>query len=934
MTLRRASYVGLGLVLVVLLALAGLWLARARLAAQFARGYFRDHGVAATVEVGTLGLSGASGRFALGPAAAPEVAADSIELFFDPLRWQPYLVEVRLKNPVVRARIDDNGKVTLPALQAWLDSLGASKEKSPYVSDDLAVSFTGLRALLATPGGTMEVDGNAKLVKMLPVSAALTVKPGTLRYRDMTATVQSASVSLAAQKGGYQLAARLAGDMSAGGRQAQGIAVMLEASGIRMGDGTLAAAALHLGGMVQVLRGDGLTARNAAIVMDANDVRFAGGVTSLNAGAVKIAVASVQEMATGLTLEAQLQAVTASAGGVEGDGDAVLSGRAGLPEQMRRAIAALPVLAMDPALQKAVANNLGPFDIHARAHVARHGAIATVKLTETLTVRAGKGALLRVTALAATQKDAGATGSLQASLSGGGLPPLTLTANNVAVNAQGLRAALSLRSKLDFAIFKNLDAVLDGTLTMGKGAVAFTLSRCEPLALALGPLATKVSGQVCPGAAPLFVLDDAGWRAAADAKNVAAFLPLASAQLSDAAAQLSFDGKTGPRGSIAVSAAKMADAVTPLRFKPMAGSGMLALVDGVWRGRFAVTDGKQRALGTATLTHVMASGVGSAHVEAPLVFAQNGLQPEDLSPLLAMLKKADGRAGFKGDFAWDPSGMGANTGTLTTSGFDFLTPMGRAHALDTTLVLTSLLPPATTDGQALKIARIDWTLPFSAVDLRFGFTTQAVKIERLETNIAEGHVALSPFTVTLASPQADGRATITSLSLAPLIAASNLSGKASIEGRLSGTIPFTAGPDGFRIKDGHLAADGPGRLSLNRSLWGDAALTANMAQDFAYQALENLAFDALSADIDSVAGGRLKVVFHIKGHNAPAKPQGSTVELPVADLFNGSALQRPIPLPSGTPIELTLDTSLNFDELLQSYAQAWSKALNSGGESH
>ena len=28
-------------------------------------------------------------------------------------------------------------------------------------------------------------------------------------------------------------------------------------------------------------------------------------------------------------------------------------------------------------------------------------------------------------------------------------------------------------------------------------------------------------------------------------------------------------------------------------------------------------------------------------------------------------------------------------------------------------------------------------------------------------------------------------------------------------------------------------------------------------------------------------------------------------------------------------IDLTLDTSLNFDELLQSYAEAWSKALNS-----
>jgi hypothetical protein len=281
----------------------------------------------------------------------------------------------------------------------------------------------------------------------------------------------------------------------------------------------------------------------------------------------------------------------------------------------------------------------------------------------------------------------------------------------------------------------------------------------------------------------------------ADANDASGFLPLANAQLTGGAAQLSFDGKTGPRGSITVTAARIADAAKPLRFKPVAGGGTLDLADGVWHGRFAVTDEKKRPLGTATLTHVMASGVGSAHVEAPLVFAQNGLQPEDLSPLLAMLKKTDGRADFKGDFAWSAAGMGANTGTLRTTGFDFLTPMGRAHALDTALALASLLPPATADGQGLKIARIDWTLPFSAVDLRFGFTTQTVKIERLATDIADGHVALAPFAVSLAAPQTASTATITGLSLAPLIAASNLSGKAALQGKLSGTIPFTAGPE-------------------------------------------------------------------------------------------------------------------------------------------
>jgi len=934
MTLRRASLIATGVLLVLLLALAGLWLARTRLAVEFAKAYFRDHGVAASVEIGTLGLSGASGRFALGSSGAPELAADGIELFFDPLRWKPYLVEVRLTNPVVRARVGEDGRVTLPALQVWLDTLGQSKEKSPYVSDDLAVSFTGLRALLTTPGGAVEVDGDAKLVRMRPVSAALTMKPVLLHYKDLTVRVQGGALTLAAVKDGYRLSASFAGDVARGEMAATKLQLAANVPMLRL-DGDVAADAVQVKATAQSVRGAGVSADAVLLTLDAKGLRLKDGVLSLAEGVVAAQVAALNGAAGAKTATGNihLRGVTASAQDVEGDGEVALAVTGVLPEPLRKTIRALPVLAMDAPLRAAVTNNLGPFAVNAKAQVARHGGVTALTLTAPLTVRAAKGALLRVSSLVAKQNGAGATGSLQAVLSGGGLPPLTLTASSFTVNDQGLRAAIGLRSKLDFAILKGIDAVLDGTLTARKGAVSFALSRCEPLALAaLGPLATKVSGQVCPATAPLFALDGAGWRAAADAKNIAAFLPLVNAQLSEAVALLAFDGKAGPRGGLTVTAAKIADAATPLRFKPVTGSGTLDLAADVWHGRFAVTDEKKRPLANVILAHTMASGVGSAHVEAPLVFAQTGLQPEDLSPLLAMLKKTDGGADFKGDFAWTASGLGANTGTLKTTGFDFLTPMGRAHALDTTLALTSLLPPATAGGQGLKIDRIDWTLPFSTVDLRFGFTTQTMTIERLETDIAEGHVALAPFAVTLAAPQVASTATITGLSLAPLIAASNLSGKASLLGKVSGTIPFTAGPEGFRIKDGHLTADGPGRLSLSRSLWGDSAAAANAVQDFAYQALESLAFESLSADINSVDKGRLQIVFHITGRSDPPKPQ--VAEVPVTDILNGRALQKPIPLPSGTPIELTLDTSLNFDELLRSYAEAWSKALNSGGDSH
>jgi len=217
------------------------------------------------------------------------------------------------------------------------------------------------------------------------------------------------------------------------------------------------------------------------------------------------------------------------------------------------------------------------------------------------------------------------------------------------------------------------------------------------------------------------------------------------------------------------------------------------------------------------------------------------------------------------------------------------------------------------------------------VDVRFGFSPTAIQVGGVSSGFAEGHASLGAFTIDLANPKRiEGTADLSSISLAALVAASNLGSKVKLEGKVSGHVPFSAGPGGFKIVNGHVQADGAGRLSIDRSLWaqGEAAISSNAVQDFAYQALENLAFEQMSAELNSVPGGRLQVVFHIKGRSDPPKPQRAEVGL--MDLLSGTALQKPIPLPNGTPIDLTLDTSLNFDELLKSYADAWSKTLSPG----
>ena len=99
---------------------------------------------------------------------------------------------------------------------------------------------------------------------------------------------------------------------------------------------------------------------------------------------------------------------------------------------------------------------------------------------------------------------------------------------------------------------------------------------------------------------------------------------------------------------------------------------------------------------------------------------------------------------------------------------------------------------------------------------------------------------------------------------------------------------------------------------------GGEELPPNTVQDFAYQAMENLAFEVLEAEVNSLPEGRLGVLFRIRGRHDP--PQHQEIRLTVQELMSRSFLNRVLPLPSGTGIDLTLDTTLNLDQLLADVA--------------
>jgi hypothetical protein len=754
--------------------------------------------------------------------------------------------------------------------------------------------------LLATPGGALALDGDIRLEKNLPVSLALKAQPARIRYRDMDVTLKAAS--LAYEKKTGTLAAQFSGAMKMPAADLQGLALKANASGVKW------------------------SAAGKQIVVTAPTASLQAIATSITAGQTLTAPQ--------LDLSVRNLSFTSNDRGFEGGGDLSVSAGAGFDTPLA------PLHAADAPLASAIRQNLKHLTLAFAGHAERRGSTTRFALTEPMLVKGAKGGALRIPMLILSGTRDSANAALEANLGGSGLPAAKLTLSNLLWSGGGFTTKAAFSTRFNFAMLRGVDLAGRGTFSWQNGQYAFTPSGCLRAALAAfhpgaSDMAKNVQGDVCaPANQPLLTGEGIGWTLTGEARNAAADLPLATAHVEKVVARLNFDGEGAPlKGTATVTSAEVSDRAPSLRFKPLLGGGAVSLANGVWRGRFAVTDPKKASLGEATFVHTMATGAGTAHINAPkITFAANGLQPVDLSPLLVALRRAEGTAALTGDINWTREAI-TSQGKLTVNSLDFMTPLGKAHAVKSDIALTSLLPPITAPGQSLTISRIDWTLPFSAVDVRFAFSPTTIQLDKADTDIAQGHVSLGAITIKVADPgRMAGAAEIKGIALNALVTASNLGSKVKLEGKVSGHIPFAIGPDGFRITNGHIAADGPGRLSVDRSLWtqGEAAISSNAVQDFAYQALENLSYEQMTAELNSVANGRLSIVFHIKGKSDPPKPQ--TANVAITDIINGTALYKPIPLPSGTPIDLTLDTSLNFDELLKSYAEAWSKTLSPGGQ--
>jgi hypothetical protein len=596
----------------------------------------------------------------------------------------------------------------------------------------------------------------------------------------------------------------------------------------------------------------------------------------------------------------------------------------------------IPLLGADDGHRGAIVAGLADFDVEAPAVALQvEPGEVEVALPSAAVLRGRSGAELTVAGAPVWRSaDRVLSGEARLTARGGGLPNGELTlagwtlrngvfASDVRVSARGL----------DAAVARDATLAATGRATWSAGRFAFVAAECAPVQISEVEFGEndlrEAAGEVCPlSSAPLVTADEDGWRARGTFQRASLTWPVAEARAS--AARGAFDVVGGAAGlstaDVRLGAARVADLAPASRYVPVRVAGGVALRSGVWRGRFDLASNDNVRLGVVNVLHQDGSGVGGAEIDAQgLTFASDGLQPEDLSPLAAgFVADARGVLDFTGRVDWTPAGT-TSSGRVSTAGIDFESPAGGVSQITGEVFLTSLTPLISAPEQQISIRRVDALTEITDASTLVTLGPDAVVFDSTRFSVAGGVLRIDEFSVPLdGGERYSGVVVVDGVQLGQVLEALNLGEAIDLDAVVDGRLPFAVAPGQVRFDQGRLAARQPGRIEISRTaLTGVEAASpvaeqpVNAVQEFAYQAMENLSFRKLEVEVNSLPEGRLGLLFRIEGQHDPEIVEEARVGW--LEALRGEAFQRRIPLPAGTPVNLTLDTTLNFDELLQAW---------------
>ncbi|MET0294452.1 MAG: YdbH domain-containing protein [Phenylobacterium sp.] len=971
--MRRLAVTGAVLLVLVAAALAG-YLTRRDLARNALTGWLEERGVPAQVEVERFGPTGAVASIRAGSKDDPQFSVERAEIEYGLLGlWSgdPFGVEVkrvRLMRPVLRGALRD-GRVTFGPLDKIIEEFRRRPPRPDQARPEILIE-DGLVGL-DTQYGLARFRGDARIADNKLMSLDGRLAPAAAKVGALTVALRGGEVQLRTRGD------RIAFSVGALVEKAAGSGVELHESFLRVsgegpypdfekrrGDGALSAT---LSGGARDLRWPGTAlsgvefngrfngrttgwletlalggrggfeakAENARLgqavvrkaVLDgeaptlswarpAPDKVSAQGRMSLRAGEVATGDLRLQDVigqfhgdvSTGQGGALKLTGGLSSNGAWRGLGEAKA--------------------ADDPGLA-AVKRAARSFSLHAPALSVRSaGKGLTVAMGAPARLTAASGGEAVVSPRAGAPIFDGGRGAFLLRADGGGMPRVSLAVDRYTLRPGGFEAQGQGRLDGDLLLFRDAQLQLAGGLSLHNGAMVLTAKGCAPIRagrLELGENDVRDFAAVaCPTKAPLLTWKDDAWRVRTGLRDASADAKFLDVRFEGGAGDLDAGGSGGPITLAAnVAQARVIDTAAETRFNPVVASGQADAAQGRWTAVFALATPSGQNLGRARLHHDDAARRGGFDIDTgDLAFAPEGLQPADLSPLARLVASpAQGSARLVAGFAW-AGDKTSSSGRLAVNGLDFRGPIGPVHGLKGEVALTSLAPLATPPGQTLTAERIDAFAPLTDARASFSIADEALHLEAAQVTAGQGLVQLEPLTAPF-DPKAEwgGVVRLTGVELSDIVEASPVADSLDLSAKVDGKAPFRITAQGIRIAGGELHAVEPGRISIKREALtqvsaegGAPEAPPNMTVDFAYQAMENLAFQQLSAQIDSRPNGRLGVTFHIVGSHDPPKRQ--ELRLSWIELLRQNFMERVHPLPSGVKVDLTLDMSLNFDQLL------------------
>lgn len=271
-----------------------------------------------------------------------------------------------------------------------------------------------------------------------------------------------------------------------------------------------------------------------------------------------------------------------------------------------------------------------------------------------------------------------------------------------------------------------------------------------------------------------------------------------------------------------------------------------------------VFDGEAQARGAA----------GEARFElVPLAFAEGGLQPNQLAPVLGpSLRAVEGTIAANAKIRWS-GGEPAISGGLSLRGLSFTTGEVGLEDLSGRITFESIWPPRTPPGQVLTIGRIEQGLKVRNGIIRFQLDDRSrLRIAQADIGFSGGRLSLEP--VTLDPTASDHHMVFAAegLDLQEVLDSVNVEA-ADASGTVSGRIPVTFSSQGISVNGATLAADTRGILRYQPSAPPEALQQQDDSIELLRNALTNFHYDHFTVTLDGSSGDKWHSTVHIAGNN-------------------------------------------------------------------